>query len=157
MFLVAGVTLSPAVSSLNHPVHPHHPILIHNCFSVFTFLYACIQKRWPMADGWWAACPGRVQQEPGGQQRSGRHGQLEQSCRSCPQCVSALGQAAGSCLWEALRTACVRQFENLYPTPLQNKDIIQACNYRGMLKYMFIMSVKEVFQNYVYSRTEGGC
>lgn len=58
MFLVAGVTLSPAVTSLNHPVHPHHPILIHNCFSVFTFLYPCWPMASPMAGGWCTACSG---------------------------------------------------------------------------------------------------
>lgn len=75
------------------------------------------------------------------------------ACSASQRLHKQLRAASG----KPLKIACVQCFENLYPTPLQNKDIIQDVNCHSMLKYMFIMSVREVFQNYVYSRAEGGC
>lgn len=75
------------------------------------------------------------------------------SCSAGPAC----GTGSWARLWGAPENSLCMELENLYPTPLRNKHIIQDLNYRRMLEYMFVVAVRGVFQSDAYIRTEGEC
>lgn len=178
--VLPSLQLGPDVCSLqqqsphHHHLHPQppsspptlHPILILNCSSVsFYSPSATCASRQVCARGWLGArravehhgaagaadgsSIGAALPEPGAPGQGRWHRPQVLLCRSC-LCHRQPGPPG-----EPLTAACAWQLENLYPTPLRNKLIIQDLNYGSVLEYMFVMSVSEVFQSDVYIRTEG--
>lgn len=152
-----------------HPVYPHYPILILKPFCMF-FLLSLPQHSnttLPLAASENAGLQRATQvmnckktasvlvlHELGEHLCSSRHTQMQ---RFILQWRSALAQRQLKLLLGSHRKQLMYcSFQTFTPYSRKTK-IFQDLNYHRMLKYMFIMSVREfVLQNYGYSRAEGG-